>query len=152
MRPPISDPTPVHGNKRPLTYLSLGILTIALLSLGTYLEPFETPWLKVPPAAEPSAAAQKAALETWLWENHLEATQQLLTRKSLAPWLQAQLENANRWGWSRQEQIHFLLEHQLSDDLADLPAWGPRADETPDTHFVRVQQEILQLNYPGCTE
>lgn len=147
MRPPLADSTPVHGNRRPLTYLSLGILAIALISLGTY-----TPWLKVPPAAEQSAATRKAELETWLWENHLEATQQLLTREHLAPWLQAQLDKANRWGWSGQEQIHFLLEHQLSDDLANLPAWGPRADETPDAHFVRVQQEILLHNHPSCTE
>lgn len=113
---------------------------------GTYPEPFDTPWLQVPPAAEQSAAAQKAMLETWLWENHLEATQQLLTRESLAPWLQTQLDNAHSWGWSRPEQIHFLLEHQLSADLANLPAWAPRADEAPDAHFVRVQQDILQPN------
>lgn len=113
---------------------------------GAYPEPFDTPWLQVPPAAEQSAAAQKAALETWLWENHLDATQQLLTREPLTPWLQAQLDNADSWGWSNQEQVHFLLEHQLNADLANLPAWAPRADETPDAHFVRAQQDILQAD------
>lgn len=110
---------------------------------GTYPEPFDTPWLEVPPAAEQSAAAQKAALEKWLWENHLDATQQLLTREPLAPWLQTQLDNAASWGWFRQEQIHYLLEHQLNADLANSLVWTPRTNETPDTHFVRVQQEVL---------
>ena len=113
---------------------------------GTYPEPFDTPWLQVPPTAEQSAAAQKATLETWLWENHLDATQQLLTRESLATWLQVQLDKADSWDWSRQEQVHFLLEHQLNTDLANLPAWAPRAEETPDAHFVRAQQDILQAN------
>lgn len=113
---------------------------------GAYPEPFDTPWLQVPPAAEQSAAEQKAVLETWLLENHLDATQQLLTRESLGPWLQTQLNNADSWGWSRQEQVHFLLEHQLNTDLAHLPAWAPRADEAPDAHFGRVQQDILQAN------
>lgn len=113
---------------------------------GTYPEPFDTPWLQVPPTAEQSAAAQKATLETWLWENHLDATQQLLTRESLATWLQVQLDKADSWDWSRQEQIHFLLEHQLNADLANLPAWAPRAEETPDVHFLRAQQDILQAN------
>lgn len=113
---------------------------------GTYPEPFDTPWLQVPPAAEQSAAAQKATLETWLWENHLDATQQLLTRESLATWPQVQLDKADSWDWSRQEQVHFLLEHQLNTDLANLPAWAPRAEETPDAHFVRAQQDILQAN------
>lgn len=113
---------------------------------GTYPEPFDTPWLKVPPSAKQTAEMQKVVLEAWLRENHLEATQQLLTREPLGPWLQAQLDNANSWGWSRQEQIHFLLEHQLSSDIANLPKWVPRADETPDAHFVRVQQDILQTN------
>ena len=113
---------------------------------GTYPEPFDTPWLQVPPAAEQSAAAQQATLETWLWENHLDATQQLLTHESLATWLLVQLDKADSWDWSRQEQIHFLLEHQLNTDLANLPAWAPRAEETPDVHFLRAQQDILQAN------
>ncbi|WP_044273212.1 DUF4123 domain-containing protein [Pseudomonas fluorescens] len=113
---------------------------------GTYPEPFDTPWLQVPPAAEQSAAAQQATLETWLWENHLDATQQLLTHESLATWLQVQLDKADSWDWYRQEQIHFLLEHQLNTDLANLPAWAPRAEETPDVHFLRAQQDILQAN------
>lgn len=112
----------------------------------SYPEPFDTPWLKTTSSTEQSAAAQTAILEIWLWENQLEATQQLLTREPLAPWLQMQLDKADSWGWSRQEQIHFLLEHQLSDDLANLPAWTPRADEAPAAHFVRVQQDILQAN------
>lgn len=111
---------------------------------GTYPEPFDTPWLQVPPAAEQAAAAQTTVLETWLWENHVEATQQLLTHESLAPWLQTQLDNADRWGWSSQGQIQFLLEHRLKNELANHPAWAPRADESPDAHFVRVQQDISQ--------
>ena len=113
---------------------------------GTYPEPFDTPWLQVPPAAEQSAAAQQATLETWLWENHLDATQQLLTHESLATWLLVQLDKADSWDWSRQEQIHFLLEHQLNTDLANLPAWAPRAEETPAVHCLRAQQDILQAN------
>lgn len=110
---------------------------------GNYPEPFDTPWLRVPPSANQSVAAQKALLETWLLENHLDATQQLLARETLAPWLQAQLNKATNWGWSSQEQIHFLLEHQLDSDLASLPAWSPRTNETSDAHFVRVQRDIL---------
>jgi hypothetical protein len=110
---------------------------------GNYPEPFDTPWLKVPPPAERTVAAQKTVLEAWLWENHVDATQQLFTHGPLAPWLQAQIDKANNWGWSSHEQIHFLLEHQLDSDLANLPAWSPRSNETSEAHFVRAQQDIL---------
>lgn len=110
---------------------------------GNYPEPFDTPWLRVPPSADQAVSEQKTLLETWLWENHLEATQQLLARETLAPWLQAQLNKANNWGWTSEEQIHFLLEHQLDGELASHPAWSPRTHEASDAHFVRAQHDIL---------
>jgi hypothetical protein len=109
---------------------------------GAYPEPFETPWLNVQPHEPRFVAAQKAHLETWLFENHLEATQQLLNREPLAPWLQAQLDKANNWGWFSREQVHFLLEHQLSADLSNHPAWTPRVEETSEAHFLRAMREV----------
>ncbi|MBH3428114.1 DUF4123 domain-containing protein [Pseudomonas alkylphenolica] len=111
---------------------------------GSYPEPFETPWLSLLAPESLNAAAHQAHLENWLWANHPQATQQLLPREPLMPWLKAQLDKAQTWRWLTQDQLHFLLEHQLCADLMSHVAWEPRATETPESHFVRVTREVAQ--------
>ena len=100
-------------------------------SPGLYPEPFDTPWLAAPPSSSSSAATTLEHLAAWLMEHHAAATQQLLTRTPLVPWLQTQLDAANRWGWHSQEHVYFLLKHQLIAELVDHPAWLPRPNEAP---------------------
>ena len=109
---------------------------------GLVPEPFDTPWLEI--LAQPAHTTEtlRHQLEDWLFENHPEATQQLLNREPLVPWLQAQLDKANNWGWFSREQVHFLLEHQLSADLSNHPAWTPRVEETSEAHFLRAMREV----------
>lgn len=116
---------------------------------GARPEPFATPWLDVPQPESVADAVHCAQLEKWLWEDHLEATAQLQGRQPLAPWLHAQLHKAKNWNWLTEAQVHFLLEHQLDAELANHPAWTPRADEAADAHFLRVTREVSQALKAG---
>lgn len=114
---------------------------------GRYPEPFDTPWLATPPEQHTAAAEHRAHLQTWLWENHLSATLQLVNREPLIPWLDRQLSRAREWKWFSADQLHFLLEHQLCEELAGHCAWAPKANERPADHFARVAQEL-----PACAK
>jgi hypothetical protein len=67
MRLPIADPTPVHGNRRPLTCLRLGILAIALLSLNA------CSWVALAAKEGAVSATGRYGLDSFTFEGTLPA-------------------------------------------------------------------------------
>jgi hypothetical protein len=103
-----------------------------------YPAPFDTPWLAI---AEPETVQHHISrhnLELWLWQNHSKATADLAETRLLTDWLDQQLDKARRWNWLAEQQLHFLLLHQLDPALAEHSAWAPAEHETAEAHFARV--------------
>ena len=107
-----------------------------------YSAPFDKPWQEL---AEPETVTQEILrhnLEQWLWQNHSTATAQLAETQPVNSWLDAQLEQAQRWQWQSLERIQFLLQYQLEPALIDHSAWAALDGETPDVHFARTSREL----------
>lgn len=111
-----------------------------------YPAPFDTPWVAI---AEPETVQhhiKRHNLELWLWQNHSKATADLAETRLLTDWLDHQLEKARRWNWHSEDQLHFLLYHQLDPALAGHPAWVPAERETTEAHFARVSTALSSTN------
>lgn len=101
------------------------------------------PWLY----SEPASIAREIRLdnlEQWLWENQPEATTELAEQHEIRRWLDHRLELVERWGWTTAEQL-FLLLNKKRGVLELHPAWEPRPNESPDTHFVRCHSTFSTL-------
>jgi hypothetical protein len=108
--------------------------------------PFETPWLAI---AEPETVQHYISrhnLELWLWQNHSKATAELAETRLLTDWLDQQLDKARRWNWLAEQQLHFLLLHQLDPALAEHSVWAPAEHETAEAHFARVSTVLSSPN------
>lgn len=111
-----------------------------------YPAPFEMPWLVVPEPETVQQHIKRHNLELWLWQNHSKATADLAETRLLTDWLDHQLEKARRWNWHSEDQLHFLLYHQLDPALAGHPAWVPAEHETAKAHFARVSTALSSTN------
>lgn len=152
MRPPIADSAAVPEHRRPLKCLRLGILAIALLSLGTYTVPFERPWLSTSVTQTASTETNQRQLQDWLWEDYPEATQELSSRQPPTTWLEQQLDQARSLGWKCAENLQCLLQYKLNTRLDGHPAWSPRAGKTPQPHVLRYRREILLTTLLGAAQ
>lgn len=103
------------------------------------------PWLDVPEPPEVARNIQRKNACDWLWAEHPQATTRLASARPLMEWLDSQLETASKWGWGQSEQLEFLLTHQLDSDLAQSSFWTAREGETPDQHYQRCRQAVVDL-------
>ncbi len=66
----------------------------------------------------------------------------LSQRQEPSTWLAEQLSQAQQWGWSAPEQVHFLIVNKLNEtELPIIKNWLPLAGVAPQVHFERLFDE-----------
>ncbi|VVP61872.1 hypothetical protein PS870_06466 [Pseudomonas fluorescens] len=109
---------------------------------GEHPVPADPLWLNVPASASQSMDMRQSNLYRYLWAEHSDELMRLSQRQAPSAWLAEQLSQAQQWGWSIPEQVHFLIINKLSEaDPLILKNWLPHADETPQAHYERLFNE-----------
>ncbi|MDC7816775.1 MULTISPECIES: DUF4123 domain-containing protein [Pseudomonas] len=100
-------------------------------------------WLSVPAPQERALGVLHANLYRYLWAERSDDLLRLSQQQDPHIWLTEQLTQAQQWGWSAPEQVHFLVLQNLNrSELPLIKNWQPRADETPAAHFERLFNEV----------
>ncbi len=110
---------------------------------GEHPLPADPPWLNVPVPASLSMEMLQSNIYRYLWAEHSDDLMRLSQRHDPGEWLTEQLSQAQEWGWSAPEQVHFLIISKLNEAEPPLiKNWLPHNGEAPQVHFERLFNEV----------
>ncbi|KAA0943834.1 MULTISPECIES: DUF4123 domain-containing protein [unclassified Pseudomonas] len=109
---------------------------------GEHPLPADPMWLNIPLPASQSMEILQSNIYRYLWAEHSDDLVRLSQRQDPSTWLAEQLSQAQQWGWSAPEQVHFLIINKLNEtELPIMKNWLPHAGEAPQVHFERLFDE-----------
>ncbi|MPR03849.1 hypothetical protein F0169_18290 [Pseudomonas sp. MAFF 212408] len=110
---------------------------------GEHPLPADPLWLNVPVPASLSMEMLRSNIYRYLWAEHSDDLMRLSQRHDPGTWLTEQLSQAQEWGWSAPEQVHFLIISKLNEAEPPLiKNWLPHNGEAPQVHFERLCNEV----------
>ncbi|MFW9103181.1 DUF4123 domain-containing protein [Pseudomonas sp. P4795] len=109
---------------------------------GEHPLPADPMWLNIPAPASQSMEMLQSNIYRYLWAEHSDDLMRLSQRQDPSTWLAEQLSQAQQWGWSAPEQVHFLIINKLNEtEPTIIKSWLPHAGEAPQVHFERLFNE-----------